>query len=232
MCSENEGNRIACCNLGVLQNLLKSGIIEMHGRLQIYKGREKDYGAQGVQQGVVSVVEMLPPLGKPLENAAFEFLHSLKCRNPFGTKAGVFKCQETQPNFCVSWAQCALCGAPATQTRRFVNEDRALQNVEALCCCFIFEVDDEDLQDEPLQITVLDHDTYSANDAIGKVYIDIDPLLYSEAATVISGWFPIYDTIHGECRPGWLPISVRSQRDRTWIHDTAQQQQDATITLC
>jgi hypothetical protein len=54
------------------------------------------------------------------------------------------------------------------------------------------------LQDEPLQITVLDHDTYSANDAIGKVYIDIDPLLYSEAATVISGWFPIYDTIHGK----------------------------------
>uniref|UniRef100_A0A8C7SCB5 C2 domain-containing protein 5 n=1 Tax=Oncorhynchus mykiss TaxID=8022 RepID=A0A8C7SCB5_ONCMY len=62
---------------------------------------------------------------------------------------------------------------------------------------FKFEVDDEDLQDEPLQITVLDHDTYSANDAIGKVYIDIDPLLSSEAATVISGWFPIYDTIHG-----------------------------------
>ncbi|XP_038621491.1 C2 domain-containing protein 5 isoform X4 [Tachyglossus aculeatus] len=62
---------------------------------------------------------------------------------------------------------------------------------------FKFEVDDEDLQDEPLQITVLDHDTYSANDAIGKVYIDLDPLLYSEAATVISGWFPIYDTIHG-----------------------------------
>lgn len=59
------------------------------------------------------------------------------------------------------------------------------------------QVDDEDLQDEPLQITVLDHDTYSANDAIGKVYIDIDPLLCSEAASVISGWFPIYDTIHG-----------------------------------
>ncbi|KAM9754417.1 C2 domain-containing protein 5 isoform 22-T22 [Menidia menidia] len=62
---------------------------------------------------------------------------------------------------------------------------------------FKFEVDDEDLQDEPLQITVLDHDTYSANDAIGKVYIDIDPLLCTEAASVISGWFPIYDTIHG-----------------------------------
>lgn len=68
--------------------------------------------------------------------------------------------------------------------------------------CFLspllaLQVDDEDLQDEPLQITVLDHDTYSANDAIGKVYIDIDPLLCSEAASVISGWFPIYDTIHG-----------------------------------
>lgn len=62
------------------------------------------------------------------------------------------------------------------------------------------QVDDEDLQDEPLQVTVLDHDTYSANDAIGKVYIDIDPLLCSEAASVISGWFPIYDTIHGTIR--------------------------------
>ncbi|CAN0264437.1 unnamed protein product [Lampetra planeri] len=62
---------------------------------------------------------------------------------------------------------------------------------------FKFEVDDEELQDEPLQITVLDHDTYSANDAIGKVYIDIDPLLSTEAASLISGWFPIYDTIHG-----------------------------------
>lgn len=64
-----------------------------------------------------------------------------------------------------------------------------------ISCC---QVDDEDLQDEPLQVTVLDHDTYSANDAIGKVYIDIDPLLCSEAASVISGWFPIYDTIHGK----------------------------------
>lgn len=70
--------------------------------------------------------------------------------------------------------------------------------VYSLCLSlFYLQVDDEDLQDEPLQITVLDHDTYSANDAIGKVYIDIDPLLCSEAATVISGWLPIYDTIHG-----------------------------------
>ncbi|CAG13055.1 unnamed protein product [Tetraodon nigroviridis] len=71
--------------------------------------------------------------------------------------------------------------------------DRASELTDAFV-----EVEDEDLQDEPLQVTVLDHDTYSANDAIGKVYIDIDPLLCSEAASVISGWFPIYDTIHGE----------------------------------
>lgn len=70
-------------------------------------------------------------------------------------------------------------------------------NVLLPCPSPPLQVDDEDLQDEPLQITVLDHDTYSANDAIGKVYIDIDPLLCNEAASVISGWFPIYDTIHG-----------------------------------
>ncbi|XP_019619714.1 PREDICTED: C2 domain-containing protein 5-like isoform X2 [Branchiostoma belcheri] len=62
---------------------------------------------------------------------------------------------------------------------------------------FKFEVDDEDLQDEPLQIRVLDHDTYSAHDVIGKVYIDIDPLLTKDSASVMQGWFPIYDTMHG-----------------------------------
>jgi len=45
---------------------------------------------------------------------------------------------------------------------------------------------------------VLDHDTYSAHDAIGKVYIDLDPLLSKENTSVFSGWFPIYDTMHGE----------------------------------
>lgn len=39
------------------------------------------------------------------------------------------------------------------------------------------QVDDADLQDEPLQLRLMDHDTYSANDAIGKVYISLNPLL-------------------------------------------------------
>lgn len=40
-----------------------------------------------------------------------------------------------------------------------------------------FEVDDSELQDEPLQIRLMDYDTYSANDSIGKVYLDLNPLL-------------------------------------------------------
>ncbi|XP_048766244.1 C2 domain-containing protein 5-like isoform X2 [Ostrea edulis] len=62
---------------------------------------------------------------------------------------------------------------------------------------FKFEVEDESLQDEPLELRVLDHDTYSANDAIGKIYVDLNPLLTKETPKVISGWFPIYDTMHG-----------------------------------
>ncbi|KAG8194303.1 hypothetical protein JTE90_004531 [Oedothorax gibbosus] len=62
---------------------------------------------------------------------------------------------------------------------------------------FRFEVDDEELQDEPLQIRVMDYDTYSANDAIGKIYIDLNPLLCKESGSLLSGWFPIYDTMHG-----------------------------------
>ena len=46
---------------------------------------------------------------------------------------------------------------------------------------FRFDVDDCDLQDEPLQIRIMDYDTYSANDAIGKVYLDLNPLLMPPA---------------------------------------------------
>ncbi|XP_060536956.1 C2 domain-containing protein 5 isoform X2 [Cylas formicarius] len=70
-----------------------------------------------------------------------------------------------------------------------------------------FELDDSELQDEPLQIRVMDHDTYSANDAIGKVYLNLNPLLLPAAGQLavgdnnphheISGWIPVYDTMHG-----------------------------------
>ncbi|XP_067642568.1 C2 domain-containing protein 5 isoform X2 [Eurosta solidaginis] len=69
---------------------------------------------------------------------------------------------------------------------------------------FRFEVDDAELQDEPLQIRLMDYDTYSANDAIGKVYISLNPLCLETSGpgmhgkgTVLSGWIPVFDTMHG-----------------------------------
>ncbi|GIY63857.1 c2 domain-containing protein 5 [Caerostris extrusa] len=50
---------------------------------------------------------------------------------------------------------------------------------------------------EWFRFEVMDYDTYSANDAIGKVYIDLNPLLCKESGSLLSGWFPIYDTMHG-----------------------------------
>ena len=62
---------------------------------------------------------------------------------------------------------------------------------------------------------VLDHDTYSAHDTIGKVYIDLNPLLIStkDSPAVISGWFPIYDTMHGKDLDAFLfhPVATTCQ---------------------
>lgn len=70
-----------------------------------------------------------------------------------------------------------------------------------------FDVDDCELQEEPLQIRIMDYDTYSANDAIGKVYIDLNPLLLKADShrvasdgskqIMLNGWLPIFDTMHG-----------------------------------
>jgi len=62
---------------------------------------------------------------------------------------------------------------------------------------FRFEADDEELQDEPLQIRIMDYDTVTAHDAIGKVNISLGPLLTQDPPGSIGGWFPIYDTMHG-----------------------------------
>lgn len=63
---------------------------------------------------------------------------------------------------------------------------------------FRFEIDDEQIQDEPLTIRVMDYDVYSANDAIGKVSLSLGPLLLQkDASRGMSGWIPIYDTIQG-----------------------------------
>jgi hypothetical protein len=62
---------------------------------------------------------------------------------------------------------------------------------------FVFEVEEDEIQEDPLQIRVLDHDTYSSHDAIGKVYIDLKPLLNPSGPASIDGFIPIYDTLHG-----------------------------------
>ncbi|KAL7061989.1 hypothetical protein AAHC03_01841 [Spirometra sp. Aus1] len=62
---------------------------------------------------------------------------------------------------------------------------------------FCFELGDAALRAEALQIRVLDHDTYSAHDAIGRVYFDLTPLLQAGQKRSLYGWFPLYDTMHG-----------------------------------
>jgi uncharacterized protein YbjQ (UPF0145 family) len=63
---------------------------------------------------------------------------------------------------------------------------------------FRFEVsDDSDLQNEPLELKILDYDAITANDAVGSLIIDLDPLLAWNSAGQIGGWFPIYDTLRG-----------------------------------
>jgi C2 domain len=72
--------------------------------------------------------------------------------------------------------------------------------------CLLPSHDDCLLQDSPLELRVYDHDTFSAHDVIGAVYIDLNPLLNfgnaptevdSDAVQQIEGWFPIYDTLRG-----------------------------------
>lgn len=62
---------------------------------------------------------------------------------------------------------------------------------------FRFEIDDQEIQDEMLQIRVMDYDTYSANDAIGKVVLSLNPLLLQNNTKGFSGNVPIYDTMNG-----------------------------------
>lgn len=68
-------------------------------------------------------------------------------------------------------------------------------------CDFKFEVmDDSTLQDSPVEFSVMDQDLYSS-ELIGNVYVDLNPLIMRTAHVsardplVISGWFPIFDTV-------------------------------------
>uniref|UniRef100_A0A1I8EGT2 C2 domain-containing protein n=1 Tax=Wuchereria bancrofti TaxID=6293 RepID=A0A1I8EGT2_WUCBA len=69
---------------------------------------------------------------------------------------------------------------------------------------FVFETDEQQLFDNPIQFRVMDHDTYSANDAIGRVFYDVNLLVSkircSKAANNsmdFTNWLPIYDSVYG-----------------------------------
>lgn len=97
---------------------------------------------------------------------------------------------------------------------------------------FRFDVSsDTMLQDEPLIFRVCDWDAIAADESIGLVYIDLNPLLSNQATRadeadphhdvslrldawkggistgVIDGWFPLYDTLGGV--RGELGLSVK-----------------------
>eukprot|EP00912_Choanoflagellata_sp_UC4_P000597 UC4_evm2s370 len=63
----------------------------------------------------------------------------------------------------------------------------------------IFEVSDEDLQDEPLIIKLWDVDVLSSDDPIGHVSVEVNSLTKwsSPPEHEIKGWFPVYDTLKG-----------------------------------
>ena len=59
--------------------------------------------------------------------------------------------------------------------------------------------DDCDLQDCPLVLKCWDKDIMSADDEIGAVCIDLNPLLLQQEHVQLAGWFPLYDTLRGAC---------------------------------
>ncbi|CAI2356691.1 unnamed protein product [Caenorhabditis sp. 36 PRJEB53466] len=67
---------------------------------------------------------------------------------------------------------------------------------------FVFDTDEKELTEEWLQLRVMDHDTYSANDAIGRVNVDCNIFLERmrlDGMEVLEETFTmkVYDTIYG-----------------------------------
>lgn len=67
-------------------------------------------------------------------------------------------------------------------------------------------MDDAELQDEPLQVRLMDHDTYSANDMIGKVYFNLNPLLLNSSTEPQDS---LIKSSHNSS-PGWYILALRT----------------------
>ncbi|KAF1747423.1 hypothetical protein GCK72_023885 [Caenorhabditis remanei] len=77
---------------------------------------------------------------------------------------------------------------------------------------FVFDTDEKELTEEWLQLRVMDHDTYSANDAIGRVNVDCNVFLERmrlAKSEVFEETFTmrVYDTIYGN--RGELTLSIK-----------------------
>lgn len=98
-------------------------------------------------------------------------------------------------------------------------------------------VDDAELQDSPLQLTVMDKDRYSADDAIGVVNIDLNTLLMRRhdhsRSYELDGWFPVYDTLRGVCGELHIVVKLEHVQDQNRFDDsTTGMQFFAASALC
>jgi hypothetical protein len=79
----------------------------------------------------------------------------------------------------------------------------------------------------------MDKDVYTADDAIGKVYVSLGPLLMRAADATergdlaIAGWFPLYDTLRGVRGELYLVIKVKFIGDQNPFRCAA-----ATVAGC
>ncbi|KAF6779000.1 hypothetical protein AHF37_01379 [Paragonimus kellicotti] len=100
--------------------------------------------------------------------------------------------------------------------------DRSTLSTDAFVeFALINQLDDRALQEEVLLLKVMDHDTYSAHDTIGRVYFDLNPLLNRGQSRSLSGWFPIYDTMHGIRGEISLTIRVDVFLDTSRYHQSS-----------
>ncbi|KAL3981557.1 C2 domain family protein [Acanthocheilonema viteae] len=83
---------------------------------------------------------------------------------------------------------------------------------------FVFETDEQRLFDNPIQFRVMDHDIYSANDAIGRVFYDANLLISkircskaNSNSIEFTNWLPIYDSVYGIRGEIQISLSLKLQ---------------------
>ena len=86
---------------------------------------------------------------------------------------------------------------------------------------FRCQIDDDDIQDEMFEVTLMDQDTIGNDKMIGLVYVDLMPLVKPFGPSTINGWFPIYDTLHGVRGDLQITMKLEAFRDENRFRDTS-----------